>query len=204
MIILIGEGAVAFEKPPIDNEMAPGKPPARIFVALKMSPEVALELTRIARTLERLPVRFIAPADIHLTLVPPWNETAIPRASDRLSSVAEKATPFILTFRRLCYGPQPRRPRLLWAECEGGEKLAALQASLSAAFGKTDERPFVPHVTVARIRGNGSILARRCPIDLFLGFSQKIETVELMQSPQAGGVGYRVLTSLRLGRHSAC
>jgi len=156
----------------------------------------------MADGLHGLPARVIAPEDIHLTLVPPWNETAVPNAIEKLKSVAEKAEPFTLVFRHLGYGPQARRPRLLWADCEVDELLVALNAALQLAFGQSDSRPFRPHVTVARIRGNGAVVARKRPIDRELAFSQRVETIVLMQSPPPGGVGYRVLASLRLGHDS--
>ena len=156
----------------------------------------------MARVLERFSVRLIAPADIHLTLVPPWNETAIPAAVNKLPGVAERAAPFTLTFRYLGYGPQARRPHLLWAECAESEELSALHAALLAVFGQSEQRPFRPHVTVARIRGNGAAVARKQPIDRELALAQQVETVELMQSPPAGEIGYRVLASLPLGRDS--
>lgn len=175
---------------------------ARVFVALKVAPQIARELAQMARELERLRVRLIAPDDIHLTLVPPWSETSVPGAIEKLRGVAGKATPFNLAFVHLSYGPQPRRPRLLWTECTASTELTALHAALLLEFGQSDERPFRPHVTVARIRGNGAAVARKQPIDRALAFSQQVETVELMQSPPPGEVGYRVLASLPLGGNS--
>jgi 2'-5' RNA ligase len=183
----------------VDLGQSPSPPPARVFVALGVAPTIAAELAEMARVLERFSVRLIAPADIHLTLVPPWNETAIAAAIDKLRGVAERAAPFTLTFKHLSYGPQARRPRLLWAECVAGDELAALHAALLAAFGQREERLFRPHVTVARIRDNGAEMARRQPIDRELALAQQVETVELMQSPPPGETGYRVLASLPLG-----
>jgi 2'-5' RNA ligase len=182
-----------------DTAVTASSPTARVFVALKIVPEIARELAQMARELERFAVRLIAPDDIHLTLVPPWWETSIPATIEKLRSVADKAAPFTLTFVHLNYGPQPRRPRLLWAECAAGNELTALHAALLRLFGQSDERPFRPHVTVARIRGHGAAIARKRPINQTLSFVQRVETVELMQSPPAGEVGYRVLASLRLG-----
>lgn len=183
-----------------ETAAATGKPAGRVFVALRIAPEIAGELAHMARALEQFAVRLIVPADIHLTLVPPWGETSIPAAIDKLRAVANQAAPFTLALRHLSYGPQPRRPRLLWAECAASDELAALHAALLTAFGQSDERPFRPHVTVARIRGNGVAVARKQPIDRALAFLQRVETVELMQSPPVGELGYRVLASLRLGR----
>jgi 2'-5' RNA ligase len=173
-----------------------GPRPARVFVALKIAPEIADELARMARELERFPVRLIAPADIHLTLVPPWNEVSIPDAVGKLGRVADGFGDFDLEFRHVGYGPEPRRLRFLWAECAAGLDLAQLRAKLLLTFGQTDERPFRPHVTLARLRGNGSAIAQRCPIDRDLALTQRVGSVELMQSPPPGGSGYKVLASL--------
>lgn len=193
-----------FESQPNRGELAaPGRQAARLFVALKIALEIARELSRMAQVLQGPAVRLIAPADIHLTLVPPWSEISIPWAIKTLASVAAKAAPFTLLFRHLGYGPKPRFPHLLWADCEPGEELAALHASLLLAFGQTHDRAFVPHVTVAHIRGNGKKLARKHPIDHALAISQRIETVELMQSPPPAETRYRVLASLKLGTAQA-
>ena len=44
--------------------------PIRVFVALKIAPEVAQELAPMARPLEQYSIRPVAKKDIHLTLVP--------------------------------------------------------------------------------------------------------------------------------------
>jgi RNA 2',3'-cyclic 3'-phosphodiesterase len=51
---------------------APTVRPARVFIGLKVTPEITRELTQIAAGLKEPSVRLLAPADIHLTLVPPW------------------------------------------------------------------------------------------------------------------------------------
>ena len=176
-----------------------GPRPARVFVALRIAPEIADEFARMARELERFPVRLIAPADIHLTLVPPWNEFSIPDAVEKLRRVASSFDGFTLEFRRVGYGPEPRRPRFLWAECAAGPDLAQLRAMLLLTFGQTDDRPFQPLVTLARLRGNGATIARKYPIDRDFALTQRVDSVELMQSPTPGGSGYKVLASRLLG-----
>jgi RNA 2',3'-cyclic 3'-phosphodiesterase len=133
--------------------------------------------------------------------VPPWNEVSIPDAVEKLRRVIDSFGDFILEFRRVGYGPEPRRPRFLWAECAAGPDLAQLRAMLLPAFEQTDERPFRPHVTLARLRGNGAVVARKCPIDRDLALTQRVGSVELMQSPPPGGSGYTVLASLRFAKN---
>jgi len=175
---------------------------ARVFVALKMAPEIASELARMARELERFPVCLIAPADIHLTLVPPWNEVSLSDAVEKLRRVADRFGDFTLEFRHVGYGPEPRRPRFLWAECPAGPELTQLRAELLLTFGQTDERPFRPHVTRARLRGSGAVMVRKCPIDRDLTLMQRVGSVELMQSPAPGESGYKVLASPLVGGRS--
>jgi 2'-5' RNA ligase len=176
-----------------------GSQPARVFVALKIAPDIADELAQMVRGLERFSVSLVAPADIHLTLVPPWNEGSIPDAVEKLRRVTDSFGDFTLEFQHVGYGPEPRRPRLLWAECAAGPDIAELRANLLLAFGQTDDRPFRPHVTLARLRGNGASIARRHPIDQDFVLTQRVDSVELMQSPSPGGSGYRVLASLSFG-----
>jgi 2'-5' RNA ligase len=175
-------------------------PPARVFVGLKMAPDIAGELAQLAAGLEKLSVRLIAPADIHLTLVPPWSETSIAEAIAKLRDVADRFGGFSLIIEHVGYGPDPRRPRLLWADCAASDEIVTLRDALFQTFGQTDERPFRPHVTLARIRGNGFSIARRHPIDRKLSRNQRIETIELFQSPPAGQSGYRVLASVPLAK----
>ena len=174
--------------------------PVRVFVALKIAPDLAQELAGMSEALKGAAVRRIAAADIHLTLVPPWREQLISEAIAKLANVAVARAPFHLEFRHVSYGPEPRHPRLLWVECAASRELADLRAALMAAFGQAEQRPFWPHVTLARIRQHGAAIARRHPIDRELALSQRIGSVELMQSPNAGGIGYSVLASLPLGR----
>ena len=174
--------------------------PSRIFVAIKIAAEIADALAPMTRGLERFRVKLVAPVDIHLTLVPPLNEVLIAEAVEKLHQVVDRFDVFTLTFQHIGYGPDPKHPRLLWAECAAGHEIAELRAALLLAFGQTDQRPFRPHVTLARLRGNGAIIARKHPIDRNLSLVQRVESVELMQSPPPGGSGYRVLASLQLGR----
>jgi RNA 2',3'-cyclic 3'-phosphodiesterase len=171
---------------------------ARVFVGLKIAPEIAIKLAQFAAALEQSFVRPVAQTDIHLTLVPPWNENFIPEAIDKLRRVADEFRPFWLLFQHVGYGPRPTRPRLLWADCAATDDISALRTALLQVFGQVDERPFQPHVTIARIRENGSAIARKHPIDQSLAIRQRVESVQLFRSPAPSAKGYQVVASLRL------
>jgi 2'-5' RNA ligase len=87
---------------------------------------------------------------------------------------------------------------LVWAECAASDEISALRSALLHTLGQTDDRPFLPHVTLARIRGDATAIARRHPIDQQVSLTQPVEAIELFQSPSPGASGYQVLASLRL------
>jgi RNA 2',3'-cyclic 3'-phosphodiesterase len=165
---------------------------------VKIAPQIASELAYMVQALEGASVKRIARADIHLTLVPPWNEDSLSAATETLRRTVAGFGPLALEFLRLDYGPEPKRPRLLWAECAASDGLAQLRAALLKAFGRSENRPFRPHVTLARLRGNGAAIARRHPLARDLAFAQKVVSIELFRSPPPGATGYQVVTSAPL------
>ena len=112
--------------------------------------------------------------------------------------MADAFYPFWLLFQHLGYGPRPTRPRLLWADCAATDDISALRTALLRVFAQGDERPFQPHVTIARIRENGRAIAREHPIDQSLSMRQRVESVQLFRSPLPSAKGYQVLASLLL------
>ncbi len=187
------------QRDPAPGELTEIGGPARVFVGIKIAPDIAGELAALARPLQAFSVRPVPVVDIHLTLVPPWAELSVPDAVEKLRAVLACSGPLSLAFNRVGYGPEMRWPRFLWAECDAGEELATLRAALLSAFGQNDERPFRPHVTLARLRERGRTVARKCPINHALALAQRVESVELFQSPPPGESGYRILASCRLG-----
>lgn len=170
----------------------------RLFVGIKLDPGIARELAALAQRLEGFPVRLVPAADLHLTLVPPWNEHVTAAAIEKLRLAVRGARAFRLAFVRICYGPTARRPRFLWVECGADAALDRLREALLEAFGQTEERPFRPHVTLARIPQHGGRVARKMPIDQNLSFGQAVATIELFRSPPPGSAGYEVLASVPL------
>jgi len=170
----------------------------RVFVGIKVAFEVAQMLAEFARDLASLGARLVPASDIHLTLVPPWSEIQPAEAIARLRAVAGEYGGFVLKFKRVRFGPRLRRPRLLWVECEPNKALKDLQTTLMATYGQIDSRPFVPHVTLARLPRNGCAIVRRRSIDQSLALTQHIISVELFQSPAKGEHGYQILASVPL------
>jgi 2'-5' RNA ligase len=171
---------------------------SRVFVGLRIAASIAQELAQCAHRVEHAPSRFVPCDDIHLTLVPPWNENSVPDVIERLRATSSRLAPFPLAFTRLAYWPNHRRPRLLCVECTPSDELAALQSALLSTFGQTNDRPFKPHVTLARLQRGAKPASAKSALDRDLGLEQSIGTVELFQSPRPPAKGYAVLASVPL------
>ena len=88
-------------EPASEEDRAAGPQPPRIFVGLKMASEIAGSLAGLAERIESVPLRRVAENDIHLTLVPPWNETSIPDAVEKLRRALSG---FELSFPKIIFG----------------------------------------------------------------------------------------------------
>lgn len=142
----------------------------RIFVALALPDEVREEVgRRVAAERRRLPAaRWTPPENLHLTLVflGQVDDDAIAGLERELAAACAPHPP--LTLRAAgagCFPPPPPRgkarpARVGWLAIEveeGNERLAALQADAAAAAHRAvdfpvEERPFSPHLTLARPR----------------------------------------------------
>ncbi len=123
---------------------------SRLFVGLPVAPEFMARVEAWKAGHEGWPVYWVRPQDLHVTLVPPWEEAAVDEVVLKLSKV--KAEAFGLKFTQISFGPESAKPaRLLWALGAKTSGLFELRTRLFEALGQQpDARPFLPHVTLAR------------------------------------------------------
>lgn len=132
----------------------------RTFIALDLSESAREELRRQLRRLANaLPgVRLVNLADLHLTLsfLGELADEALIYVIALTEEVARQTAPFALALSGLgVFGP-PTAPRVIWAGV-GGEtrRLIALQRRLVDALAAQgfprEERPYSPHLTLARL-----------------------------------------------------
>lgn len=144
------------------------EPRQRLFLALALPDEARAALAGWAAAAlgERESVRLLDPAALHLTLVflgwrAPEDVAAVATAARAASAGAE---PPLLT-ATAAIGLPPRRPGVVAVDlADERGRAAALQSTLArslaeAALHEPEERPYRPHVTVARSR-------RRARIDM--------------------------------------
>lgn len=131
----------------------------RAFVALRLEPAVTAAIAAFEADLRRLTaqVAWTKPANLHLTLrflgdqIPPALLAAL---TPGLAAIAARTPPFTIEVRGTGSFP-PTRPRVLWVGVRGAP-LMALAAEVEAAaraVGLPPADPFLPHLTIGRVRG---------------------------------------------------
>jgi 2'-5' RNA ligase len=198
-------------------EVSRGPEQIRSFVAIELPEEAKKGLARLRKQLERDEhkfVKWVDPGGIHLTLkflgnIPSKRVTEITEA---MGKVVQGISPFRLEISGLGAFPSLKQARVLWVGI-GGEldQLSTLQQNIDsvlAALGfAREERPFVPHLTLARVREGASLPERRSFGELVgsAAFEDKypieVEAVRLMRSQlMPAGALYTCLSVVGLGR----
>jgi len=128
----------------------------RIFVALDIPEEIRGRIARYAEALRPLApdARWARPESLHVTLkfAGQVSDAQLAEIKQALSQVS--ASPFDVTFGKTGFFPSARAPRVFWAGVESTEALPALAAAIDAALEKTgiarEDKPYRPHLTLAR------------------------------------------------------
>ena len=130
----------------------------RLFIALGLPNAVRDALTALREDLDG--ARWTPPDHLHCTLrfLGDTPEERIPYLEAALGGIA--APPLALRLDGLTAFPSPRAPRVLVARLAPDDALADLQRRIEAAVRDLgfapEDRPFRPHVTLARLKRPGT------------------------------------------------
>lgn len=138
----------------------------RAFIAISVSEEIYGRLDEIITDLkERLPdapLRWVPPKNIHLTIKFLGNvsESNMVVLKDTLQREISSHPSFEISVGRFGAFPSVNRPRVLWVGMEAPKQLFTIQVgieNLTARLGyPKEDRPFSPHLTLARVARNAS------------------------------------------------
>ena len=169
----------------------------RLFVACELPPEMKAALAALQEALRRQgapPVRWVRPEGIHLTLkflgaVPAQRVADICAA---LAPTVEGIRPLQLSLGSLGTFGGRRGARVVWVSVEGdAPRVAELQRRVEAALARlgfpTEDRPFAPHLTLARVPENVGSAERERLWDL----------TKALAAPEATPVTIRELSLMR-------
>lgn len=135
----------------------------RAFLAIDVPDSYRAGLAAVQEALKKsgADVRWVAPANIHLTLKFFGDITDAQLEAISAAAAAVAGTTPVLTLQAQSVGtfPGPKNPRVIWLGLAGQtDLLATLVQELESAFVPlgfpAEKRPFTPHLTLGRVRSN--------------------------------------------------
>jgi RNA 2',3'-cyclic 3'-phosphodiesterase len=140
----------------------------RIFIGVDLDSEVRSRIARFIEGIEGFApeARWVTPESLHVTLkfIGEQKPEQVEAIADRLCQVESAA--FKIQFSGYGFFPTPKAPRVFWIGIHVGEalgdfssasplaKLASAVDSATAALGiPREDRPYSPHLTLARAGG---------------------------------------------------
>lgn len=171
----------------------------RVFLGIKTSIEFEKEILKWQKENSALPVRFIAPKNMHITLVPPWYEKNIKKLIKTLSKLDANLNTKEITFTQIFHSKKIN-PRVIWAEAEDTRDIKKLSKELTQLLKKPkNTRPYILHATIGRIKAED---IRQVPdINIKIKIKLKIESLELFESKLTRlGAEYTIIKRFPLKR----
>jgi 2'-5' RNA ligase len=134
----------------------------RLFVALEIPSTVRENLAALLKSLRKVSpqTRWVRPENLHVTLkfIGEVQETKLAAIRSALAG-ARSDQPVTLDFRGLGFFPNEKHPRVFWAGIEASPNLKDLALDIDRATEKLgisrEQRPFSPHLTLARFEPPG-------------------------------------------------
>lgn len=177
-----------------------GKGARRIFVAIKVSPIIQGKVINWMRQMPKIPVRWVYKNNLHITLIPPWQEDDVEKIKIDLQSLESKIKSFDLHFSNITLGPNMEEPRLIWVMGEKSKELLGLRKKIAKILDKkVVSRSFKPHLTIARFFPTSSFLFLIKEMDEKINWEESVASFELIESSLfAKGRKYKTLLKINL------
>ena len=153
----------------------------RLFAAIDIPDEVKTALDCFQKRLRpAAKISWSPVANLHITtkFIGEWPEERMEEMTRALAGVPAVG-PLEIAVKGVGWFPNERRPRVFWAGVDGGEPLRELARATdqaTAALGvPVEDRPYSPHLTLARIRETVSLdalhlMLRSLPSDCGFNF----------------------------------
>jgi len=130
----------------------------RLFIAIEIPENIRTAFASLLKEFRTLApqLKWVRPENLHVTLkFLGETDSAKLGALQNVLPDVRSTEPVSLEFRNLGFFPNEQRPRVLWAGMDASANLKALAADIDQATHRLgfplEERPFTPHLTLARI-----------------------------------------------------
>ena len=133
----------------------------RLFTAIDLPPDIVTNLEELlVRLKPSAQINWSPPRNLHITtkFIGEWPEERLEELKAALTSLPSHE-PIPISIEKLGFFPNPHSPRVFWAGIHAAAGLASLardtETALAALGIAKEERPYSPHLTLARIKTPG-------------------------------------------------
>ncbi len=172
---------------------------SRLFIAITLSESLKARIGEWEGSAD-LPVRWTTAENLHVTLLPPWEEANLEEAKLKFKQSLNQSKSSVLTCQDIAYGPEALAPRLIWINCAPSAALRTMKLKLEDVFPSPREnRPYVPHITLARFPRRKWKKLQGHPLNIPFSGEEKVQTIQLIKSELLpDGAHYQVVESVAL------
>ena len=131
----------------------------RCFIAVEVPTAVKHQLAKIQERNQLSELAWVKPENIHLTIkfLGDICQADQPKIEKSLTEIANQHQSFMIKIGSLGAFPNFFQPKVIWAGIEKNrDTIVALAYQINKALGTIgypiEKRPFIPHVTLARVR----------------------------------------------------
>lgn len=172
----------------------------RIFIGLKISKDLQTRVVRWRKKFPDWPVRWTPEKNLHITLIPPFYEDNVRAINKKLRNTQNYPSEIIVEFNRIAFGPDPKRPRLIWAVGEKPPELEDLKKYLEKILEiPAEKRTFSLHLTLGRFKPEDFHHFSIKKLKEKISWKEKIKSIVLFESKLSRkGAEYEILEEIKL------
>ena len=174
----------------------------RLFVGIKIDKKLGKEVQNWEGVFKKLPVRRIKSENLHITLVPPWyeEEEKLHKLIEGLRELGLNINPFKIHFEKVEFGPDTKRPRLIWAIGGKPAEVDQLEKTLSSFLQKEPQRKNdLIHLTLGRFKPKDFRTFTIKSVQDNVDWNQTVDSLCIFESQlKQTGAEYKVLEEFRI------
>src|SRR5437870_3010288 len=106
----------------------------RIFVAIGVPESLKKSISSWQIEHHNLAVRWVQPKNLHITLLPPWEETDPENIINILETFEASCKAFELELTSIAFGPTANAPSLIWASGKTPQALLQLRENVKTSL----------------------------------------------------------------------
>jgi RNA 2',3'-cyclic 3'-phosphodiesterase len=179
----------------------------RIFIAINLPEKIRKNLETQQLRWADLPCKWTREENLHITLafLGNLNDEELLELCQITKEIASRHEPFNVNLKKIVYGPDEKRARMIWVEGENSQELSELQRDLENALPvekEKENRKYAPHITLGRLKQwefNKLEPEERPQVNENISLNFEAKSIEIMESNlKRSGPEYEILESYPL------